>query len=82
MQTYRTLNDGETVNLYFGTRDDAHAHAKSIAFRNEAFRIELVDVQSDKEGIVDMLNGEPVVKLLRTWSITSRGGLKEVANGE
>lgn len=41
-------------------------------------RVDLVDVQVDHEGVVHMLNGVPVIKVLRTWRGTRRGGLKEI----
>lgn len=41
-------------------------------------RVHLIDVPTDHEGVVNMLNGVPVIKVVRTWRGTRRGGLKEI----
>jgi hypothetical protein len=85
MQFYRIVRDVPGVNPdYRGTQHDAHTHAKSLSsdFWNDV-RIELVDIPTDKDSLITLLNGEAVQdKVLRTWALTDRGGLREVPNGE
>lgn len=65
-----------------GTRGDAHATAKS-AERRETARIELHDVPVDKDNVLAILRDEDIKsEVLQTWSLTTRGGLQECANGE
>lgn len=70
---------------YRGTFADAHDLMKTIPDweRNEA-RCELIDMKTDKDSLIELLatgiplHGGPI----RTWMVTSRGGMKEVPNGE
>lgn len=64
---------------YAGTLGDAK---KIAALVPKHLRADVIadefDVQTDKVGIVAMLNGEPIVgEALRTWGVTPRGSLKE-----
>jgi hypothetical protein len=63
---------------FFGTLADAQLEAKKLepVFRPNCV-IQLVDVPSDKAGLLAALNGEKPTVALRTWSLTSRGGLAE-----
>lgn len=78
-----------SVPRYHGTLALAHAEAKShIAIRPDAapeIRIELVDIDTSKDSILNMLNdsggfqrGGPI----RTWRLGRRGGVVECPNGE
>jgi hypothetical protein len=63
---------------YFGTLADAKKGAAEIPkqLRSACVAAEL-DVDTDKAGIVAMLNGEPTVsKELRKFNVTARGSLK------
>lgn len=91
MQLYRLVRiTDETVLKYHGTRDDAHEDAKGHAPAYECYRIELVDFPTDKTGLLGVLNSVVEgatdnitgIEILRTWALSNRGGLKEVANGE
>ena len=85
MKAYRTIRDGFEGADYDGTLSDAHATAKTLQPR-DAVRIELVEVPTDKEGILALLNRMETVTntftVERTWALTARGGLHEVPNGE
>lgn len=52
-------------------RDDASVSRNS-------FLVELVDYPTDKAGLIDLLAGATELKVLRAWTSTPRGGLKEV----
>lgn len=63
----------------------AEAHAAAKGWPEPRFvRIELIDVPSDKAGILALLQGYNLDDFapVRTWALTARGGLREVANGE
>jgi hypothetical protein len=83
---------------YYPTLIDAHKGAKQplnlsedTGFRRDWVRIELVDVETSKDAVLAMLNGEPffrygpdeqarpIEKTLRAWELTPRGGLVEVS---
>jgi hypothetical protein len=64
---------------YAGTLGDAKKEAAEIPkhLRGDVIAEEY-DVQTDKAGVVAMLNGEPIMgEALRTWGVTPRGSLKE-----
>lgn len=88
MQAYRhTGLLGEEKGPYFTVMRDAHDMAKAeLKGHNWSFaesRIELVEIDIDKKAICDLLSGWGCeVRVRRTWALTPRGGLKEVANGE
>ena len=86
MQIYRSVDTStpDARGTYSGSLNEAHTHAKFIANRADA-RIELLEMATDKAAILLYLNGQVPDELLpprRTWSLTDRGGLKEIANGE
>lgn len=67
------------MSQYAGTLGDAKKIAADVPkhLRNDVIAEEF-DVQTDKAGIVAMLNGGPIVgEALRTWGVTPRGSLKE-----
>lgn len=89
MHLYRIVAQALWQNRvpYHGDRQAAHDDAKG--FRNmgrwdEAEdRIELVDIEVNKENVLSMLNGSQApAEVLKTWMLTNRGGLKEVPNGD
>jgi NADP-dependent 3-hydroxy acid dehydrogenase YdfG len=61
-----------------GLSDTKHAvKALSKALRR-SMQVDEINVQTDKPGVVAMLNGEPVCgDPLRTWTVTARGALQE-----
>lgn len=73
------INDDEPVQ-YVGTMADAKTILKdrSIPMYWPDVRVTECEVQSDKEGLIFVLNGLPVIKRGREWKGTSRGGLKEM----
>lgn len=82
MQFYKLINgEPDTDAVYYGVIKEAHNAAKESPYRLLA-RIELVEVPTDKEGVLELLNGSVPEKVLRTWRLTSRGGLLEITNGE
>jgi len=88
MHVYRVIQDQSTrAHAYHSTMADAHADAKMRgAALYPMLRIELFDIPTDKMAILRLLNSETPdecgLNPIRTWAITSRGGLLEVANGE
>lgn len=86
MQLYRVMNiedQPETLLGHFGTRGDAHERAKAAPdYVRSAIRVEMLEIKNDKETLLAALNGERVGEVKNTWSLTARGGLKEVANGD
>ena len=88
MQAYRhTGLLGDEKEPYFTVMADAHSMAKTelktFNWSLPESRIELVEFQTDKETLCNLLTGWGCeMKVLRTWALTPRGGLREVANGE
>lgn len=83
MHFYRLIDTAANDNVidWFDTRDTAHERAKPLRL-NLDLRIELVDLPIDKDSVLALLREEPKFTTLRTWSLSPRGGLVEVPNGE
>jgi hypothetical protein len=85
MKLYRTIRDGFEGEEYSGDRAQAHGAAKTQQPR-AAVRVELVDVPTDKAGVLALLNEDATARsafqVERTWALNVRGGLREVPNGE
>lgn len=77
MHVYR-LECGTDISRHYPTIGSAHLEAKKLVRPYNEIFIELLDVQIDKEGVVAMLNDEPIAKQLRLWTLTPRKGLKEL----
>jgi hypothetical protein len=77
--------DGDSMSSWEGTLGEAHRGLKRHSDMPEA-RIELFDIDTSKESLLQLLNYADVDDLglsaERTWVLTPRGGLKEVPNGE
>lgn len=85
MNIYRISRSPVCDFFYRGTLAEAHEVMRGFPKTNrDEARIELIDVEVDKEGVLKLLNqGDKAWHtLVRTWLITERGGLKEVPNGE
>ena len=85
MQIYKITDIDYNGNTnYAGTFGDAHDKAKEADELHRAHaRVELVEIASDKATILSILSGNSCAqKVLRTWSLTPRGGLQNIANGE
>lgn len=86
MQFYRvTAFEGDSDSTYTGEQAAAHTAAKVFPqHQREPVRIELIDVRTDKAGILDLLNeGERIShEVLRTWRLSPRGAMVECPNGE
>ncbi len=86
MHFYRLIDTSiaDAVPKYHGTQADAHADAKVWPKHLwPDLRIELVDVPTDKGSIGKLLNNESLALIVqRTWKLTPRGGIVEVANGD
>ncbi|MGA0610055.1 hypothetical protein [Caldimonas sp. KR1-144] len=79
MQIYRITWDEGATPHFAGTLGDAHASAK-LAPAPASVLIELLDVDVSKDSALAMLGGGmPAHKVLRTWGLTPRRGLKEQA---
>lgn len=69
------------------TMAEAHDYAKSTPKVSWSdIRVELLDMDTSKESVCSVLNGQlpgtPISMCIRTWSLTPRGALAIVANGE
>lgn len=89
MNAYRiTRQEGDLYPTWEPTLADAHAAAKVLTAANpfDEIRIELFDVPTDKESILQLLNGGDADSLglgaQKTWGLTVRRGLNELNNGE
>ena len=71
---------GDLPEKWFGTRSEAHKWAKGDvpAVYRPSIHIHEVEVANDKASVLGLLNGTPVVKRQRSWTLTQGGGLKEV----
>jgi hypothetical protein len=87
MNFYRTYysRPGAFVGLqglnYHAVLKDAHVEAKKFPKDDWAFVfIELVEIPTDKAGVLALLRGieHGNVRVMRSWELTSRGGLNEV----
>jgi hypothetical protein len=77
MKLYRTTAAGRS-NVFTGTLKEAHDAAKYAKTEGAAdIGIDLIDVPSDKEGVLALLSGETDFEAERSWILTSRGGLAE-----
>ena len=84
MQLYRV---NPTVEYRGGewaaTRAEGHAALKNYPLNTHPdARLELVEVPTGKDNVLAILRGGGKFTVEKTWMLTSRGGLTEVANGE
>jgi len=79
MKVFRVETDGGIVG-YRGTQAEAHKLGKECV--NKTLWGEVVitvcEVQTDKEGVVAMLNDEPVMTLGDKLGLTRRGALEPI----
>lgn len=76
MKVFR-IQDGERED-FFGIKADAKRHVHTIPpHRRDKVLVSEIEVQTDKEGVIAMLNEEPLYKVLRTFGVTPRGAFKE-----
>lgn len=82
MKVFRLLNTEDksaSPDQYASTLANVKALARVLPSHvRKEFLVEELDVQTDKEGVVAMLNDAPITKLLRSFEVTPRGGLKEI----
>lgn len=93
MNLYRVV-DAIPTPLYAAVLKEAHDLLKCYPLRRAEARIELVSIPTSKDAIITLLNAHRDgalettlgafggVKVLRTWALSTRTGLKEVPNGE
>jgi hypothetical protein len=70
-----TAYEGDKGN-WFPTLTTAHKHAKSKPNRIDV-QIDLFDVQVDKTGVLELLSGYIQKKHVKSWRLSTRGGLIE-----
>lgn len=64
---------------YAGTMAGAKALAKDLpAVLRKRHTVEELEVQTDKAGVVAMLNNAPIVKVVRTFAVSARGGVQAI----
>lgn len=74
MKLFRLVDDAD--HSWHGTRTLAQAKGKESApALRPMLRLQECDVKTDKDGVTKALNGEPIVQVIRSWSMTNRGGL-------
>lgn len=81
MKIFRLLNteDTDVADVYAGTLAEIKEPVRALAAHDRKNRVvEELEVQTDKAGVIAMLNGSPITKLTRSFDITPRGGLKEL----
>lgn len=78
-------DDGD-VDTWFATRDAAHQTAKEVRVPYQSIRIDLHDIELNKDNILALLiktfKVERAGPPLRTWNLTQRGGLLEIEPGQ
>ena len=78
--TQRHIENDRDVfpNQYFGTLSELKAGCRAA---DKKLRVDLVaeelDVQTDKAGVVSLLNGNVIATTARAWNLTARGALEE-----
>lgn len=80
-----TVENTEDKPQYVGIREDARKQViENYPKTMWPFaRVELVDIKVDQQTVASILSGWGAAETVqRTWAITARGGLKEVANGD
>ena len=83
---YRVLchSSGSLDYSHHVTLADAHHVARGYSASDRPFvYVEQIDVPTDKAGILDLLRGYSPTEdfpAVRSWTLTSRGGLREAAN--
>lgn len=82
MLFYRICSDSSPDEPLGWAGDFAGAKKLTYTFKhNTDLYVDLVDIPTDKQGILSLLNtGPPTSRYLvvkRTWRVTPRGGLKE-----
>ncbi len=84
MNVYMVSDGREDEVKFFGTRSEAHAHAKTLNWFNVI--VELRDVPLDKKNVLMLMNiaekqeaawDEYEFKRRRRWVMSARGGLKD-----
>ncbi len=84
MHFYRVYSDSAASESMAWTGDFTQAKKIAHTFKHVSdLYVDLLDLPTDKKAIVDYLNGgapntDELPRPLRSWMITSRGGLKEV----
>lgn len=65
---------------YEGTQTAAHKWAKENVDKSHwgEVVISVCEVQTDKEGVVGLLNNEPIMTFGDTFGLTRRGGLEPI----
>jgi hypothetical protein len=80
MHIYKfSSHEGDEQPVYLGVMRSAWPQlgAYEPVFRCTC-KLELLDVDTTKDGVLAMLNGGPEYRVLRTWQGTARGGWKEL----
>jgi hypothetical protein len=88
MKIYRiTRHEGDEAPYCERSLTLAHENAKDRYRGFPEARIELLNIKTDLESVIEMLNygsksGAWIQEgPLRTWRLTDRGGIKEIDNG-
>lgn len=91
MHFYRTLYERAGTpdsRAHHATLAEAHNDAKAFRVEDRSYvRVELIDIQIDKAGVLALLQAIDrregiAADPIRTWAVSDRGGLYEIANGE
>lgn len=70
-----------TDSCYVATFNEARKWAKTVPpLQRYDSEVRLVEVPTDKAGVLRLLNGEGTETTVRVWVVTDRGGLKEITD--
>jgi len=84
MRFYRVkaiIFNGNDEVLWAATFKDAKDTVKIVRNRADDIEVDLVEVATNTKGILKLLTFDPSGEnwpIVRTWTVTPRGGLKEV----
>lgn len=70
----------EHEDRWFGTRSEAQKFAKQDvpSVYRPSIKVHERNVVTDKLGVLKIINGEPAFDTVRSWTMNSRGALKEL----
>jgi hypothetical protein len=82
MNFYQISSNTGLVEGYEGTLSEAHAAAKS--YSRDYVRIHLVDIPTDKDSILSLVNKRMPegITILKTWRLSPRGAMVPLKDGE
>lgn len=81
MRFYEVTNAVTGAVKFYGTMAYAHDEARSIDAPGNRVFIDLVEVPTDKDGLLALLNAPSTARIfptIQSWNLTARGGMTEI----